>query len=84
MQKGLIETGFVPLPREMSFAAEDLTEWQRKYDYVTFPTENGDKTDNDVIPGQGRRPGKLSRCLFLRHSNFTFSVQYAACNYCHC
>ena len=72
IHKGLIETGFVPLPREMSFAAEDLTEWQRKYDFVTFPTENGDRVDKDVIPGQGREAKKLSRCFISWKQQFNF------------
>ena len=44
----------------MSFPAEDLAEWQRKYDYVTFPTENGGNAVHDIIPGKAKSPGQSS------------------------
>eukprot|EP00794_Sanderia_malayensis_P008706 gene8706-9635_t len=48
-KKGLISHGFVPLPREMSFPSSDLSEWQKRYDFVKFPSDV--TTGHDVIPG---------------------------------
>ena len=64
---GLLETGFVPLPREMSFPSEDFEDWKKKYDYVKFPAEDGSKSFRDVIPGRARSP------MQARKSNFIYS-----------
>ncbi|XP_065066075.1 WD repeat-containing protein 90-like [Rhopilema esculentum] len=53
---GLLETGFIPLPREMSFPSENFEDWKKRYDYVKFPAEDGSKSFRDVIPGKARSP----------------------------
>ena len=56
---GLLDRGFTPLPREMSFPSEDLEEWQRKYDYVKFPSDSSSGVSfRDVIPGKARSPSR--------------------------
>lgn len=63
---GLLDTGFVPLPREMSFMADDLDDWQKKYDFVVFPSEREEKTSRDVIPGRAKSPGGSSKLTSSR------------------
>ena len=50
---GLLASGVIPLPKEISFPLEKHETWCIKYDYIQFPSIDDKSIQlNDAIPGK--------------------------------